>query len=179
MPISARGMTTDRPPVIALHHGRGFTLIEIAVVMLIIVIILGIVSANLEPNQETILRDEAKRLALLLQTAQEEAILQGKILAVTFERQGYSFMALDDTNKFQPLAQDDLLYPRPLPKNIIIASVDIDGAPETGTPRLLLLPSGELPAFTITFSLGDARWQVQGAATGEITTQVAAAPGKA
>lgn len=180
MPISARGMLiTDPPPVIASRHGRGFTLIEIAVVMLIVVIVLGIVSANLEPDRETVLRDEAKRLALLLQTAQQEAILQGKILAVTFERQGYSFMVLDDTNKFQPLAQDDVLHPRPLPQNIVIASVDIDGAPETGTPRLLLLPSGELPAFTVTLALGNARWQVQGALTGEITAQVAAAPGKA
>lgn len=165
--------------MITSRHGRGFTLIEIAVVMLIIVIILGVVGANLEPDREAVLRDEAKRLALLLQTAQQDAILQGKILAVTFERQGYSFMVLDDTNKFQPLAQDDVLAPRTLTKSITIASVDIDGAPETGTPRLLLLPSGELPAFTVTFSLGEARWQVTGAPTGEITAQAAAAPGKA
>ncbi len=147
--------------------------------MLIIVIILGIVSANLEPDQESVVRDEAKRLALLLQTAQQESILQGKILAVTFERQGYSFMVMDDTQKFKPLTQDDVLYPRPLSKNIVIASVDIDGTPETGTPRLLLLPSGELPVFTVTLSLGNARWQVLGTLTGEITAQVAAEPGKA
>ena len=48
---------------------RGFTLIEVAVVMLVIVIVLGIVSVNLEPDRDSIVRDEANRLALLLQTA--------------------------------------------------------------------------------------------------------------
>ncbi|MHB8744459.1 MAG: GspH/FimT family protein [Sulfuricaulis sp.] len=171
---------TDPPAVIGARRGRGFTLIEIVVVMFIIVIILGIVSANLEPNPQNQVRDEANRLALLLQTAQQEAILQGKILAVTFERRGYSFLVLDSANKFQPLTQDEILYPRPLPAHIVIASVDIDGAPETGTPRLLLLPSGELPAFTVTLGLGDARWQVKGGAlTGGITAQSAAEPGNA
>ena len=67
---------------------RGFTLIEVAVVMLVIVIVLGIVSVNLEPDRETPVRDEARRLVLLLQTAQQESILQGKILAVAIERSG-------------------------------------------------------------------------------------------
>ena len=152
---------------------RGFTLIEIAVVMLVIVIVLGIVSVNLEPDSESAVRDEAKRLVLLLRTAQEEAILQGKMLAVAFEAQGYSFQVLDDKNEFQPLPQDDVLRPRPLPQGIEISSVDIEGAPETGTPRLLLLPTGELPPFTITFERGEIRWQVQGLPTGKITAQVA------
>src|SRR3990167_5000413 len=51
---------------------NGFTLIEVAVVMLVIVIVLGIVSVNLEPDRDSIVRDEANRLALLLQTAQQE-----------------------------------------------------------------------------------------------------------
>ena len=152
---------------------RGFTLIEIAVVMLVIVIVLGIVSVNLEPDRESAVRDEAKRLVLLLRTAQEEAILQGKMLAVAFEAQGYSFQVLDDKNEFQPLPQDDVLRPRPLPQGIEISSVDIEGAPETGIPRLLLLPTGELPPFTITFERGEIRWQVQGLPTGKITAQVA------
>lgn len=157
---------------------KGFTLIEVAVVMLVIVIILGIVSVNLEPDRGAAVRDEARRLALLLQTAQQESILQGKVLAVVIERQGYSFLALDEKGEFKPLSQDEVLYPRPLPPDIVISSVDIEGAPETGMPRLILLPTGELPAFTVTFARGEIRWQVQGVFTGAITAQVAPAPGK-
>ena len=48
-----------------MRHNRGFTLIEVAVVMLVIVIVLGIVSVNLEADRDSIVRDEANRLALL------------------------------------------------------------------------------------------------------------------
>lgn len=159
---------------------RGFTLLEVVVVVLIIVIVLGIVSVNLEPSRESGVRDEANRLALLVQTAQQEAILQGKVLAVALERQGYYFLALDDKGEFKPLTDDEVLHARALPQDIVIASVDIEGAPESGTPRLILLPTGELPPFTITLSRGDIRWEVRGTLAGEITAQnPAVAPGKA
>ncbi|HYA36717.1 MAG TPA: GspH/FimT family protein [Candidatus Methylomirabilis sp.] len=159
---------------------KGFTLLEVVVVVLIIVIILGIVSANLEPNRETAVHDEAKRLALLLQTAQQEAILQGKVLAIALEHQGYYFLALDDKGEFKPMDEDEVLRARPLPQDIVISSVDIEGAPESGTPRLIVLPTGEFPPFTITLSRGDLRWQVQGTPAGEIKAEnPAAAPGKA
>lgn len=157
------------------RHNRGFTLIEVAVVMLVIVIVLGIVSVNLEPDRNSIVRDEANRLALLLQTAQQESILQGKVIGVVIERQGYSFVALNDKGEFKPLSQDDVLYPRPLPSDIAITSVEIDGAPETDKPRLILLPTGELTAFTVTLSRGATHWLVKGELTGEITAQIAPA----
>ena len=158
---------------------RGFTLIEVAVVMLVIVIVLGIVSVNLEPDRDSAVRDEANRLVLLLQTAQQESILQGKVLAVVVERQGYSFVALNDNGEFKPIADDDVLYPRPLPSDITISSVEIDGAPETEKPRLILQPTGELQAFSLILSRGNTRWNVKGELTGEITAQIAPAAGKA
>ncbi len=158
---------------------NGFTLIEVAVVMLVIVIVLGIVSVNLEPDRDSIVRDEANRLALLLQTAQQESILQGKVIAVVVERQGYHFLALNDKGEFTPLSQDDVLYPRPLPSDIAITSVEIEGAPETEKPRLILLPTGELQAFSVTLSRGKTRWNVKGELTGEITSRIAPLPGKA
>lgn len=161
---------------------RGFTLIEVAVVMLVIVIVLGIVSINLGPDRETPVRDEARRMAALLQTAQQESILQGKILAVAIERQGYYFLMLNDNNEFKPVDGDEVLRARPLPSGIVISTVDIEGMPddgETQTPRLILLPTGELSPFTVIFSQGDVRWRVEGTLTGEITAQTAAPAGPA
>ncbi len=158
---------------------QGFTLIEVAVVMLVIVIILGIVSVNLGPDRETPVRDEAHRLALLLQTAQQEAILQGKIYAVTVERQGYHFLTLDENRKFRPVGDDGIFRARSMPPDIVVSSVDIEGQEDIEKPRLILLPTGELPPFTITFMRGDARWQVEGKATGKITAQSLLIPEKA
>jgi general secretion pathway protein H len=180
MPTSARGTWTATDPVAVksprTHHG--FTLIEIAVVMLIIVIVLGIVSVNLQPNPEIVVRDEANRMALLLQDAQQESILQGKILAVVFAPGGYTFLMLDDSGEFKPLSDDDILHERMLTQGVTLSSVDIDGLKEGESPRLVLLPSGEFPAFTITLALGANQWQVQGKAMGEITAQAAPMPGK-
>ena len=101
---------------------QGFTLIEVAVVMLVIVIVLGIVSVNLDPDRETPVRDEARRLVLLLQTAQQEAILQGKILALAIEHQGYYFLMLNEKNEFKPMTDDEVLHARPLPPGIVIST---------------------------------------------------------
>jgi type II secretion system protein H len=160
---------------------KGFTLIEVAVVMLVIVIVLGIVSVNLEPDRETPVRDEARRLVLLLQTAQQESILQGKILAVAIERQGYYFLMLNDNKEFKPVDGDEVLRARPLPSGIVISRVDVEGVPEddeTDIPRLILLPTGELSPFTVIFSRGDVRWRVEGTLTGEITAQTVASAEK-
>jgi general secretion pathway protein H len=163
---------------------HGFTLIEIMVVMLVIGIVLGIVSVNLEPDRETPVRNEARRMVLLLQTAQQESILQGKVLAVAIEHQGYYFLMLNDNNEFKPMDGDEVLHARPLPSGIVISRVDIEGMTEdedkdTETPRLILLPTGELSPFTLIFSQGDVRWRVEGSLTGEITAQTMAPAEKA
>ncbi|HEU5338702.1 MAG TPA: type II secretion system minor pseudopilin GspH [Sulfuricaulis sp.] len=157
----------------------GFTLIEVAVVMLVIVIILGLVTVNLNPDQETPVRDEAHRLALLLQTAQQEAILQGKIYAITVERQGYYFQTLDENRQFRPIGDEGIFRARSMPPDIIVSAVIIEGQEAIEKPRLILLPTGELPPFTITFKRGDSRWQVEGKSTGEIKAQSLLKPEKA
>jgi general secretion pathway protein H len=162
-----------------LQSSRGFTLIELMVVVLIIVIVLGMVSINLEPDRESVVRDEARRMALLLRTAQQESILQSKILAVEITPAGYVFLMLDNNSEFKPLSRDEILRPRELPRDITISAVNIEGSPVTEKPRLILLPTGELPEFTITFSLGDIRWQVQGAFSGEIKVAAVPLPGSA
>ena len=162
-----------------LQRSRGFTLIELMVVILIIVIVLGLVGVNLEPDRETVVRDEARRMALLLRTAQQEAILQGKILAMEITPEGYVFLMLDDNSEFRSLSRDEILRPRDLPRDIIISSVNIEGRPVTEKPRLILMPTGELPEFTIVFSFGEIHWQVQGVFPGEINVAVAPLPGSA
>ncbi|MBI3545465.1 MAG: GspH/FimT family pseudopilin [Gammaproteobacteria bacterium] len=154
---------------------RGFTLIEITVVVLIIVIVLGIVGVNLEPDRNSAVREEAQRLAFLLHTAQQEAVLQGKVLAVALQAQGYSFVMLNDKNEFKPMPDDEIFRARSLPPNISISAIDIEGAAENEAPRLVILPTGELPAFIVTFSRDSAHWQVVGTETGEITARVAPA----
>ncbi len=147
---------------------RGFTLIELLVVMLLMVIILGMVGLSFTGGEARAVRQESERLALLLQAAQQEAVLQGRVYALAVGASGYEFQVLDGEGKFTVVTQDDVLRPRALPPAMQILSVTIEGAPLGEAPRIVFLPSGDVPAFVITLSQGTARWRVEGQINGVI-----------
>ena len=170
-------------------RSAGFTLIEIAVVLLIMTIILAMVGLKLGGDDVGAVRQESERLALLMQTAQQEAILQGQVLAVALDTRGYQFLELNADNEFKPLTQDDILRPRQLPQGMTVKTVAIDGVntdqdtkvntqseQDTTSGRdtkldqnaIILFPTGELTAFRVTLAQHDARWNVAGSVNGEI-----------
>ncbi len=148
------------------RNARGFTLIELAVVMLLLTIILAMVGLQTGDDDTGAVRNESERLALLLQTAQQEAILQGEVIGVEFNVAGYQFAKLNDKNEFQVLSQDEVLRAHQLPEGMILQNME--SSDNTKSNNIVLMPSGELTAFTITFSRGKARWRVEGKANGEI-----------
>jgi general secretion pathway protein H len=151
-------------------RARGFTLIEILVVLLIITVMLAVVGVNLMRNPQDLARDEADRLALLLQTAQQEAILQGQLFAFASSAEGYRFLRLDDKGRLRPV-KDEVLHAREFPSGVRIASVRLDGGGDAPKDGIALPPSGELPGFTILIEAGTARWKVVGRPDGEIRSR--------
>ncbi len=168
---------------------KGFTLIEILVVVLIIVTMIGIAGVRLTRGEIDLVREEADRLALLLQSAQQEAMLQGRYYVLATAREGYQFLTPDDKGRLRPV-QDELLRARTLPAVVRIAAVLVDGAGSTGIGQnagksdaddagpegLVLTPSGDLPVFSIHLSAGKARWFVVGHPRDGIRSQPEDAP---
>ncbi len=151
----------------------GFTLIEIVVVMLLLGIILAMASLNVGGDKAAELRREAERLALLLRTVQQEAILQGQVFAIGLKEETYSFLKVNDRGKLAPLENDDLFRQRTLPAGITITAIEIDGAiqekqEEDELIGIVFVPSGELPVFDITLSKDALGWHVEGSPNGEI-----------
>ena len=145
----------------------GFTLLEIMVVVLIIGVILAMISLTVSPNPRTKLRDEATRLATVMQTAQEEAILQGKLFAMNIGENGYAFYEYG-LGGMEEITGDEILKPHKLPENIRITEAVVDGPKDDKKIWILLYPTGELTAFGITFSDQDYHWSVQGDPGGNI-----------
>ena len=145
---------------VAPYRRNGFTLIELLVVLLLLTITIGIVGINLGNNERDQVRDESTRLAALLQTARDEAILQGQILTVQFQPDGYTFLRVNDKGKLTPLDTDDTLRPRRLPDGMSL-SVDIDGVPVSTGAGLIFEPSGQLPAFVLTLRIGESAWHTR------------------
>ena len=150
-----------------LARARGFTLIELLVVMLLIVI--GTVGVGLGGSESRAVQQEAARLALLVRTARQESILEGEVYAVEFSSGGYQFLVLDNRKgQFETVSSDEILRPRRLPAGMSIRSITINGADAGNRPELILLPTGELPAFDIVLARGSTSWRVEGTAEGVI-----------
>ncbi len=172
---SAIGRTLSRAGAVRRPGSAGFTLIELAVVMLLLVIILGMVGVNLTRGPSDIVRDEGQRLALLLQTAQQEAILEGRFYAFAPTSNGYEFLRLDDAGRLAPLAAGDPLGPRTLPGSMTLELADTVRATEDDeVPLVIFDPSGALSRFTVVLEAQEAIWYVQ--ATGDGKIRSAATP---
>jgi general secretion pathway protein H len=154
--------------------GRGFTLIELLVVILIIGIIVALAGVQLMRSPGEAVRDESERLALLLKTAREEAIMQGRVFAFGAGRESYRFLRLERDGKLKITKDDEILRPRQLAPGVSIESLQLEGAVAgdgTQPQGVVLLPSGELPAFRILLAGGGARWSVVGMPDGTIRAE--------
>ncbi len=160
-------------------HAHGFTLIELVVVMLVLTIILGMVGVRLTRDQTDILRDEAGRLVLVLQNAQQQAILEGQPYAFAFTDEGYRFLRIDTKGKLVPIEADELLAPRKLPPPLMLGPVKPRDATSRRPEVILFDPSGEFPAFAMVLTFGDISWYVQGSSDGSIQSSPVLAPAAA
>ncbi|MDH5824142.1 GspH/FimT family pseudopilin [Luteimonas sp. RD2P54] len=83
-------------------RGRGFTLVELMVVLAIMGLLGAAVALTL-PAQGSALADDADALAARLQRAQQEAILGTRALRVRADARGYAF-SVQRFDGWQPLA---------------------------------------------------------------------------
>lgn len=141
---------------------RGFTLIEIMVVMLIVSVMVAAVSVTLRRDYQDLVNDEMKKFQTLIALARDEAVFQARSLAVGFQKNNYVFMTYaanaDSASKtskavWQPL-QSAQLGRHTMPKNIEI-DVLRDGLPlkymekKADKPQVFLFSTGEVTPFEI------------------------------
>lgn len=129
---------------------------------------LSLVTVNLTRDEADLVRDEADRLTLLLQTAQQEAIMQGRVFVVDVSGDGYRFLVLNDLGELKLIGSGDILGPRTLSPLVTVAAVTVEGTQEDEKRHIVFDPSGTLSPFTITLSAGRAVRSIEGTATGKI-----------
>ncbi len=93
-------------------QARGFTLIEVMVVLVIVAIMAGLVAGNLRPDPGRSVAAEAWRLARLAERLDREANLSGQVLALRWQPDGYRFLKRGDDGAWSDLENDSVYHPR-------------------------------------------------------------------
>lgn len=151
---------------------RGFSLIELLIVIAIIGIIVSMALLSLGIlGDDRQLQTEARRVIALIEVAEDEAMMQGRDFGIEFMQNGYRFVEFDPyTGQWGELIGDDTLRLRELPedaefdlfledKRVILeldpqAFEDPDDSGPVGparnyAPHLFLFSSGDTEPFEL------------------------------
>ena len=149
---------------------RGFTLVEVMVVLAIIGITLGMVSFNAMPSPRQNLQAEASRIALLLQLARDEAIVRNRMVAFEADSEHYRFLVRNDTG-WVPVTNDDMLRERTFKGGPVELRIEPPGA-GTGVP--LRVTFGREPVdkpFVLTMGIGEERVAIRADGIGHFVVE--------
>lgn len=170
------------------ENARGFTLIEVLVVMVLMALLTAAAMTTLNyafrnDGAET----EARRIAALSRLAAEEALLTGREYGLRIDDDRLRFFLFEDeVGQWQPLDEDNTFRPRPLPEDLDFDLVlegqavmlgqgaeddkesdNDDNAPEP--PQLMFFSSGQITPFTLTVSEADGEtWIIEGDLLGRL-----------
>ena len=151
---------------------RGFTLLEMLVVLVVASIMLSVVTLNLLPNAQTVLREESQRLALLMENGAMSSQAGGQPLAWSGTGSSYRFWMRTKEGEWVRIERDNLLHPRTLPKTVRIGDVSFNG--HRIEPGALVVLSPELSAkdFRVTLLSDDLVSDVVGNGLGKVEVVV-------
>lgn len=176
------------------RHG-GFTLIELLVVLVIIGVLVSFAVLSLgDGGKRDRLMEEGKRLAALIQLANDQAVLEGREWGLHVANDGYLFMVLDQ-GKWREAATDKLFRPRQLAEGfsleLRVEDLTVSLIPpdeeaqdqessdnESLAPQVFLMSSAERTPFelVITAPGGDPVAVVEAPLMGEVELHVQSKP---
>ncbi|AHL31774.1 general secretion pathway protein GspH [Pseudomonas brassicacearum] len=129
------------------RHSRGFTLLELMVVIVLIGALLGMVSLAIGPSPAREARQQAQDFIRVVQQLRERAVLDGQEYGVRIQPRGYQAVRLETRGWTAVSALHRL------PETLTLG-LEQDGQRLTldeaqGSPQLLMLSSDEISPFRL------------------------------
>ncbi len=169
-----------------LRKSRGFTLLELLVVLVMVGIILGVAMISLgDGGRGDRIRQEGQRLAVLFNLLTQESVLNSVEYGVLLKPDGYSFLRFVE-GEWQPLQGDSLLQERALPGDMELTlymdqvSVSLepqflqDDDEKKIKPQLIFFSSAERTPFELEVAYRDPpelRQRIDGPLLGDVIWQ--------
>lgn len=149
---------------------RGFTLIEIMVVLVIVAVMAGLLVFSFNDSPQQRVQREATMLAALINAASDEAVMRGFELGLVIDDTGYQFVYFDPEKKqWQPARERALMrheFAEPYAVEFTIDGAQVDDETRQRIqalaarsddaalkPTLLIFSSGEVTPFRLALSV--------------------------
>lgn len=148
-----------------MRRSRGFTLIEIMVVMVVVGLLAVIAVVNMGGGaQQRELENAARELFLLMQTASEQAVLNNQEMGLVIDDESYRFLAFNSLERAWEPQEERLFSPRKVPEWMALTYQTEDNLPtlpgveddeDAPRPDLVFFSSGEITPFEMQMTVGD------------------------
>ena len=144
-----------------MRHARGYTLVEVLVVMVIIGVLAAAVGlSGAARGDGYVLREEAERFAAVLRLLADEAVQDNREYGVQINAQGYEVRAYDAFDGRWRVQPD--WSPRQLPQDMQM-TLNVEGAPvvladagvDAQPPQIVLSSSAQSTPFSATMTATD------------------------
>jgi general secretion pathway protein H len=153
---------------------RGFTLIEILIVIVIIGITIGFALLNFgDFGASRRIQFAAEQLVNTLKLAQQQAILDTSTLGLNINNNSYQILKYQNM-VWRPVSDKGIFKVQLFPKNTVII-LQTQSKPIPGSPPLVINSSGDITPFTLVFGTGkeDKLLSITGLRNGTLTIDTA------
>lgn len=137
--------------VTGMNKNRGFTLIEILIVIVIIGITVGfalIAYGDFGESRNRVFFME--QLVNTLRLSQQKAILETSTLGLRIDNTSYQILKYNNENNWSPISNTGIFKATYFPKNTVII-LDTHTKTPKGLPAIIINSSGDMTPFTLSF----------------------------
>lgn len=160
--------------VTGMRNNRGFTLIEIMVVIVIIGITVGFaLIAFGDFGEGKRIQFAAEQLVNSMRLAQQQAILETSTLGLRIDSKSYQILQLQGS-QWSPMSNKGIFKITYFPHNTLI-TLNTPSRSPIGTPSIIITASGDMTPFTLGFGSTKEGQQVvlTGRRNGDLTIRAA------
>ena len=134
-------------------NSKGFTLIEIIIVIVIVAVMSAVVVLNVGAPNFSRFRGDVEKFSSTLAVLSDEAIYSGDVIACNLTVNSISCSRYRDGEWTEMNPRQYIAWS--WPKNLVIQSVFINGVPLKDNESIKFLPSGDNPSLSIQLGNGE------------------------